>query len=265
MSVDKVEWRAQLLQEGLHGFAQQGYHRQRELLANGILSTFKGLLIPEASEVVNFLGQKNNIRGGNRFMNILYKTINAAAQTAFERPDGSIVDKPFTGGHTLVILDHIGNLHGGSSQPIGEVYSLYSKGGLYPYALAKAVLRLHLVQAGKGGIEDNWFDLLKTLPKDYGLYQGDSNIGLRVDGEFLHNIHEEAIVSLIIGASGCELSEEYHRELTPPKLPTEFLINDRAGEADTIFANRVGELLRHYDAKTLIPEPVSFSHARTVN
>ena len=174
--------------------------------------------------------------------------IGEAMDFSFITPNGE--KKSWEGGYTVVMMNRQGILLAADANPEGKVYEKYGK-NLFPYALFKAVILLHLELAGRsGGLqnEEN-FRYLRELGFEHGreLFKGAV-------------IHPGG--HAILGASGCELSEEYMNSLLPASMVGRNSVNFLAGYADRCFALMVGgQSAFHSDTRTL-KEPKLFAELR---
>lgn len=180
----------------------------------------------------------------------LAEAIRCAALTPFYVKDSQRV-LPWTGGFTVVALSSKGEFMG-HRKVEGRVYREIGD-NLYPYALTKAMLRMHLDFSGREGGLDNeqnfyYFEDL-GLHRGDDLFLGESQLGNRDNRSY-------------IGVSGCELAWKYVQELIPSDMHAYTTVDYIAGHADMIFARNVAGYLMIPGEPAPIKEPPFFTQLR---
>lgn len=232
---------AALLQDHLHRFVKlDQQEREKEL--------------PILHKVAHELALKENLKFFNEPAHRadLTRARNVTLRTQFRSGSGRIVAKPWEGGHTVVVIDTAGNIITSFANEVGDVYK--KDGNLFPYALMKAVMRLHLMlnHEASGMDRDQNFEYLRGLfPADQPIYMGEATGKLYLSWGR----------RFVIGVSGAPLSKEYLESLAPGMLRdgAEFV----SGAADQAFAEVMARAIEHRELEaTLFPEPDTFQWLR---
>lgn len=162
--------------------------------------------------------------------------VDKVKDTKFKLADGTTV-RPYTGDYGAIIaLGLDGKIMAADSSRSGIAYE--REGDLYRHALQKAVIRLLRPRAGLDDAQT--YDYVARLLPNKHIYLGEAI----ADGSGLVER-----MSLIIGASGCELTDEYRESLAPEMLNakseetgSDYKVRSEyfeAGYADQVFAQRV--------------------------
>lgn len=238
-------------------------------LLKGQLAEFAGLTTNEREKALVELYDLVHKKGGDKepiidkeiiaeladkkFQPYVEDAVQSTLETKFERSNGELVD-PFEGAFTAVAIDLKGNILGGLANPVGEVYRKYGE-NLFPYALMKAVLRLHLELAKRNGGLDSEknIDYIKELLPEKLIFLGES-MGWPTVGTV-------EIGNIIIGASGCELKHDYRNGLAPGMVK-DGTVDFLAGSADEIFADLIARYLEDNSRSKSAKEPENYSWLR---
>jgi len=187
----------------------------------------------------------------------LQRAAQFTASTLFQVADQ--VRRPWTGGFTVIELSMDGQVLAGHSNPVGEVYEAFGGDTLFRFALAKALILLHINQdeaediSRPQNLEDpDAFQYVQGLLPNRQVHMGATTDSSRL---------------LIVGGSGCELTEDYKRSLLPPSILTN--LGDRstgnllAARADLEFSNiTLGALYRALEPGQAVVEPEFFAQLR---
>lgn len=152
----------------------------------------------------------------------------------------------WVGGYTVVLLSKEGDI-AAVSNPLGKVYEEYGANLTRP-ALRKALDRMYLdLDHGDGLDELKDFEAIERLG-----FKRNKDIFL---GEAIVDVNENRFY---IGASGCELRDEYLQELLPPNMIHHlreigelyrfrelFSVDFLAGAGDAMFASWTAHFLVH--------------------
>ncbi len=204
-----------------------------------------------------------HLTSGHDYNSRLAWAARAATQTEYYNEVTGTLVTPWNGGYTLVAITPSADIVAAVSNPVGEVYKHYQD--LFPYAMSKAVLAWYLSLMGEDPSIDNevnWEHMKPKLAKaNLGLFQGDY-VTQPIETPF-------GVSPLIIGASGCELTEEYLEPMLPMSLydlPQRLRVNNTAGEGDTQFATLVGHRLENPQAdESIVKEPEVFRKNRRIH
>lgn len=188
-------------------------------------------------ELANYIESKNKLRGWDTytpFAALLQKAVTDTVELKMI-VDGEMLPA-WEGGYTVVALNTVGgDVLGGLCNRKGAVYNEY-KDSLYPFALSKALMGMHLLLSAKTqGIrnEENYRHL-----KDVGvspIFMGDSWIGI-FGG-----------TTVQFGTSGCELDHAYRQLLVPEGLKPLLNADFVAGYGDDMFARQLSEMVGDFD------------------
>ncbi len=269
-NVNEAERTAQELQERLKNFAVKTNRDRADdlnIICNELLNVDNNIL----SYLEDSESQQRLIRA-----------VGTTLRTPFKLADDRRVI-PWAGGYTIVAIDKNGVFKAALSNPVGRVYENHGT-NLNPYALTKAVERLHLFLSIKStGLENSQnYNLIQEIRgRRHPVYLGEA-----MSEKFLSS--DEDLDPVILGASGCELTPEYQSSLAPDlfKLPTTLrkqadalgpygfpkqeaadlientLVDFAAGYADMVFAQRVANYLSDPFKIGPVKEPEFFSLLR---
>lgn len=224
------------IQSSLHDFAAASTKKRETRILN-LAEVIKSSVTPEVLAGISGSGDRLFLRHATSL----------ALKTKFDTGVGKPF-LPWEGGYTVVMLDRDGSVVSWDHRLVGRVYQQEQyHNNLYPYALTKALIRLHLLLDGRqGGLEvpenQKYMQKLGFVP-GVNLFRGES-------------IYPGFSQPFPIGASGCELKMEYIDGLLPSKM--EYGYEFLAGQADMEFAELVGALLLTPDMPRVIPEPKFF-------
>ncbi len=236
--------------------------RERELL--NTVTTVKTLAKKDVIAEVTDLARNPDLKGTD-FRRRFKEAVESAGSSRFKVETGVV--KPWVGGFTVTLLDPHGRILAAEANPQGEVYSKENYGDdLYAFALAKAVLSLHLDKMGKPGGLDNEENLeyLKELGFKLGedLFLGEAQVLFwnSTLGAKRRSISPLA-TQVYIGASGCEMTQKYVDSLLPSDMHAK--VDFLAGFADQVFAQTVSSKMVHgIGSASIIEEPELFAHLR---
>lgn len=178
-------------------------------------------------------------------------------ETQFKRYDGTLVEKVWEGGYTVVALTENGEVKGASTIE-GSVWKAY--GDLNKYALIKALCELHLYKANRfGGLSDpdNFKYLVGLgLKPDDGKEDTDPDL-------FTGSTKAVAVGDdvLYVASSGAAADRSYLTELLAGGEPK---INTQAGLFDSVFSRFTASYLRG-ETQTVFPEPREIQQLRINN
>lgn len=199
--------------------------------------------------------------------------IQTVVKTPFENGLTGELYNPWTGGYTIVgLTDFLEDdgpvIRAASHNPLGSVYKRYGN-NLFPYAMKKAILRMHLDFLRQDS-EQSPEDKDVSDIDEYGL---DSTRNLKylskiLPGETLYLgdavTTNPGMTPMFFGASGCELDAKYVATLLPKDVKAEGT-DFAAGYADKTFASLVAnELSREFyqEQPKTIEEPEFFARLR---